>query len=88
MSYSRPTIEKGGKHHEVPAHHAAEAHAARLVAVFEPRSATSRLAVFQEEYASAFDRADYVILSSVFARARRVIAPRPVVYASWMPPRP
>ena len=42
----------------------------RLVAVFEPRSATSRLAVFQEEYASAFDRADYVILSSVFAREK------------------
>jgi UDP-N-acetylmuramate: L-alanyl-gamma-D-glutamyl-meso-diaminopimelate ligase len=42
----------------------------RLVAVFEPRSATSRLAVFQEEYASAFDRADYVVLSSVFAREK------------------
>jgi UDP-N-acetylmuramate: L-alanyl-gamma-D-glutamyl-meso-diaminopimelate ligase len=40
----------------------------RLVAVFEPRSATSRLAVFQQDYASAFDRADYVVLSSVFAR--------------------
>src|SRR5215204_1762516 len=42
----------------------------RLVAVFEPRSATSRLAVFQRDYASAFDRADYVILSSVFAREK------------------
>ncbi|MBV8859267.1 MAG: UDP-N-acetylmuramate:L-alanyl-gamma-D-glutamyl-meso-diaminopimelate ligase [Acidobacteria bacterium] len=42
----------------------------RLVAVFEPRSATSRLAVFQEEYASAFDPADYVVLSSVFAREK------------------
>ena len=42
----------------------------RLVAVFEPRSATSRLAVFQEEYAAAFDPADYVILSSVFAREK------------------
>ena len=42
----------------------------RLVAVFEPRSATSRLAVFQEDYASAFDRADYVVLSSVFAREK------------------
>ncbi|MFL6334893.1 MAG: UDP-N-acetylmuramate:L-alanyl-gamma-D-glutamyl-meso-diaminopimelate ligase [Pyrinomonadaceae bacterium] len=42
----------------------------RLFAVFEPRSATSRLAVFQAEYASAFDRADYVILSSVFAREK------------------
>src|SRR5687767_13371783 len=42
----------------------------RLVAVFEPRSATSRLAVFQKDYASAFDRADYVVLSSVFAREK------------------
>ncbi|HEX7956745.1 MAG TPA: cyanophycin synthetase, partial [Pyrinomonadaceae bacterium] len=42
----------------------------RLVAVFEPRSATSRLAVFQADYAAAFDRADYVVLSSVFAREK------------------
>ncbi|MET0621468.1 MAG: UDP-N-acetylmuramate:L-alanyl-gamma-D-glutamyl-meso-diaminopimelate ligase [Pyrinomonadaceae bacterium] len=42
----------------------------RLVAVFEPRSATSRLAVFQRDYAEAFDRADYVVLSSVFAREK------------------
>ncbi|HEX8354434.1 MAG TPA: UDP-N-acetylmuramate:L-alanyl-gamma-D-glutamyl-meso-diaminopimelate ligase [Pyrinomonadaceae bacterium] len=42
----------------------------RLVAVFEPRSATSRLAVFQKDYAEAFDRADYVVLSSVFAREK------------------
>jgi UDP-N-acetylmuramate: L-alanyl-gamma-D-glutamyl-meso-diaminopimelate ligase len=42
----------------------------RLVAVLEPRSATSRHAVFQKEYASAVDRADYVILSSVFAREK------------------
>jgi UDP-N-acetylmuramate: L-alanyl-gamma-D-glutamyl-meso-diaminopimelate ligase len=42
----------------------------RLVAVFEPRSATSRLAVFQKDYAEAFDRADYVVLSSVFDREK------------------
>src|ERR1043165_1306 len=42
----------------------------RLVAVFEPRSATSRLAVFQSDYASAFDPADYVVLSTVFAREK------------------
>jgi UDP-N-acetylmuramate: L-alanyl-gamma-D-glutamyl-meso-diaminopimelate ligase len=42
----------------------------RLVAVFEPRSATSRLAVFQKDYAAAFERADYVVLSTVFARER------------------
>jgi UDP-N-acetylmuramate: L-alanyl-gamma-D-glutamyl-meso-diaminopimelate ligase len=42
----------------------------RLVAVFEPRSATSRLAVFQADYASAFDRADYIVLSTVFAHEK------------------
>ncbi|MBA3241541.1 MAG: UDP-N-acetylmuramate:L-alanyl-gamma-D-glutamyl-meso-diaminopimelate ligase, partial [Acidobacteria bacterium] len=40
----------------------------RIVAVFEPRSATSRLAVFQREYVEAFRRADHVVLSTVFAR--------------------
>jgi UDP-N-acetylmuramate: L-alanyl-gamma-D-glutamyl-meso-diaminopimelate ligase len=34
----------------------------RLVAVFEPRSNTSRRAYFQREYALAFDRADLVFL--------------------------
>jgi len=38
----------------------------RLVAVFEPRSWSSRLAVFQEEYADAFSSADYVVIASVF----------------------
>jgi UDP-N-acetylmuramate: L-alanyl-gamma-D-glutamyl-meso-diaminopimelate ligase len=42
----------------------------RLVAVFEPRSATSRLAVFQHEYAEAFLPADHVVISTVFARER------------------
>jgi UDP-N-acetylmuramate: L-alanyl-gamma-D-glutamyl-meso-diaminopimelate ligase len=42
----------------------------RLVAVFEPRSATSRLAVFQKDYQEAFDHADYVVLSTVFAREK------------------
>jgi UDP-N-acetylmuramate: L-alanyl-gamma-D-glutamyl-meso-diaminopimelate ligase len=40
----------------------------RLVAVFEPRSATSRLAVFQHEYVRALTQADYVILATVFDR--------------------
>ncbi|HEU4597257.1 MAG TPA: UDP-N-acetylmuramate:L-alanyl-gamma-D-glutamyl-meso-diaminopimelate ligase [Pyrinomonadaceae bacterium] len=40
----------------------------RIVAVFEPRSATSRLAVFQREYVEAFRLADHVVLSTVFAR--------------------
>jgi UDP-N-acetylmuramate: L-alanyl-gamma-D-glutamyl-meso-diaminopimelate ligase len=38
----------------------------RLVAVFEPRSWSSRLAVFQDEYADAFAAADYVVIASVF----------------------
>ncbi|MDQ2974676.1 MAG: UDP-N-acetylmuramate:L-alanyl-gamma-D-glutamyl-meso-diaminopimelate ligase [Acidobacteriota bacterium] len=38
----------------------------RLIAVFEPRSWSSRLAVFQNEYANAFASADYVVISSVF----------------------
>ncbi len=39
---------------------------ARLVAVFEPRSWSSRLAVFQDDYAQAFTPADYVVIASVF----------------------
>jgi UDP-N-acetylmuramate: L-alanyl-gamma-D-glutamyl-meso-diaminopimelate ligase len=39
---------------------------ARLVAVFEPRSWSSRLAVFQDDYAQAFTTADYVVIASVF----------------------
>ncbi|MDR2611810.1 MAG: Mur ligase domain-containing protein [Deltaproteobacteria bacterium] len=37
----------------------------RLVAAFEPRSNTSRRAVFQEEYPGAFAAADLVLLSGV-----------------------
>jgi UDP-N-acetylmuramate: L-alanyl-gamma-D-glutamyl-meso-diaminopimelate ligase len=42
----------------------------RLVAVFEPRSATSRLAVFQKEYVEALGQADYVVIAEVFAREK------------------
>jgi UDP-N-acetylmuramate: L-alanyl-gamma-D-glutamyl-meso-diaminopimelate ligase len=38
----------------------------RLVAVFEPRSWSSRLAVFQDEYPPAFVSADFVVISNVF----------------------
>ena len=38
----------------------------RLIAVFEPRSWSSRLAVFQQDYANAFTAADYVVIASVF----------------------
>jgi len=43
--------------------------AARLWAVFEPRSNTSRRKVFQQEYIDAFKRADHVVLKNVQARA-------------------
>jgi UDP-N-acetylmuramate: L-alanyl-gamma-D-glutamyl-meso-diaminopimelate ligase len=36
----------------------------RLVAVFEPRSYTSRTRVFQEEFARSFQQADRVIVSA------------------------
>jgi UDP-N-acetylmuramate: L-alanyl-gamma-D-glutamyl-meso-diaminopimelate ligase len=38
----------------------------RLIAVFEPRSWSSRLAVFQNDYANAFTAADYVVIADVF----------------------
>ena len=38
----------------------------RLIAIFEPRSWSSRLAVFQDDYANAFSAADYVIIANVF----------------------
>ena len=41
----------------------------RLIAVFEPRSWSSRLAVFQEKYERAFEFADYVIVAGVYDTA-------------------
>ena len=38
----------------------------RLIALFEPRSWSSRLAVFQHDYANAFSSADYVVIAAVF----------------------
>ena len=38
----------------------------RLIAVFEPRSWSSRLAVFQDDYAGAFASADHVVIARVF----------------------
>jgi UDP-N-acetylmuramate: L-alanyl-gamma-D-glutamyl-meso-diaminopimelate ligase len=38
----------------------------RIVAVFEPRSWSSRLAVFQDDYAQAFASSDYVVIADVF----------------------
>jgi UDP-N-acetylmuramate: L-alanyl-gamma-D-glutamyl-meso-diaminopimelate ligase len=37
----------------------------RLVAVFEPRTNTSRRKIFQEDYARAFDQADRVVIRAV-----------------------
>jgi UDP-N-acetylmuramate: L-alanyl-gamma-D-glutamyl-meso-diaminopimelate ligase len=37
----------------------------RLIAIFEPRSATSRRAIFQNEYAEAFSSADEIIIGAV-----------------------
>jgi UDP-N-acetylmuramate: L-alanyl-gamma-D-glutamyl-meso-diaminopimelate ligase len=42
----------------------------RLIAVFEPRSWSSRLAVFQQDYANAFAAADYVVIAAVFDSQR------------------
>jgi UDP-N-acetylmuramate: L-alanyl-gamma-D-glutamyl-meso-diaminopimelate ligase len=42
----------------------------RLIAVFEPRSWSSRLAVFQEKYKRAFSFADYVVIAGVYDTAK------------------
>ena len=42
----------------------------RLVAVFEPRSWSSRLAVFQKDYVAALGQADYVVVASVFDQSK------------------
>jgi UDP-N-acetylmuramate: L-alanyl-gamma-D-glutamyl-meso-diaminopimelate ligase len=38
----------------------------RLIAVFEPRSRSSRLSIFEEQYKKAFAHADQVIIAAVF----------------------
>lgn len=38
----------------------------RIIAIFEPRTWSSRLAVFQEPYSKAFKLADYVIIAGVY----------------------
>lgn len=42
----------------------------RIVAVFEPRSATSRRKVFQKDYVEAFGGADLIFISSPFDQSR------------------
>jgi UDP-N-acetylmuramate: L-alanyl-gamma-D-glutamyl-meso-diaminopimelate ligase len=46
----------------------------RLVAAFEPRSNTSRRAVFQDDYADALSCASLVAISEVFAKANDPLA--------------
>lgn len=43
---------------------------ARVIAVFEPRSATSRRKVFQNEYAKAFAKADAIFMAQPFDQSR------------------
>ena len=38
----------------------------RLIAVFEPRSRSSRLSIFEDQYKKAFAHADHVIIAAVF----------------------
>jgi UDP-N-acetylmuramate: L-alanyl-gamma-D-glutamyl-meso-diaminopimelate ligase len=38
----------------------------RLIAVFEPRSRSSRLSVFADKYRAAFEHADHIIIAGVF----------------------
>jgi UDP-N-acetylmuramate: L-alanyl-gamma-D-glutamyl-meso-diaminopimelate ligase len=47
----------------------------RLWALFEPRSNTSRRAVFQQDYARALARADEVVLAQVFRKETDVVDP-------------
>jgi UDP-N-acetylmuramate: L-alanyl-gamma-D-glutamyl-meso-diaminopimelate ligase len=42
----------------------------RLIAVFEPRSWSSRLAVFQQPYEKAFAHADYIVIAGVYNTAK------------------
>jgi UDP-N-acetylmuramate: L-alanyl-gamma-D-glutamyl-meso-diaminopimelate ligase len=42
----------------------------RLIAVFEPRSATSRRKVFQDEYAKAFRPADVILVAQPFDQSK------------------
>jgi UDP-N-acetylmuramate: L-alanyl-gamma-D-glutamyl-meso-diaminopimelate ligase len=44
--------------------------AGRLVAVFEPRSYTSRTRVFQDEFARAFQDADRVVVAAAYLPAK------------------
>ena len=40
----------------------------RVISIFEPRSATSRRAIFQQEYIDAFVQAQFVILSDIYKK--------------------
>ena len=40
----------------------------RVISIFEPRSATSRRAIFQQEYIDAFLHAEFAILSDIYKK--------------------
>jgi UDP-N-acetylmuramate: L-alanyl-gamma-D-glutamyl-meso-diaminopimelate ligase len=42
----------------------------RIIAVFEPRSATSRRKIFQKDYAEAFGKADAVVIAEAFDQSK------------------
>lgn len=42
----------------------------RLWAIFEPRSSTSRRAVFQQEFSEAFDEADFIVIAPPYDQSR------------------
>lgn len=46
----------------------------RLIAVFEPRSNTSRRSVFQQQFTDALSRADLAVVSEVFAKENDPLA--------------
>jgi UDP-N-acetylmuramate: L-alanyl-gamma-D-glutamyl-meso-diaminopimelate ligase len=48
----------------------------RVIAVFEPRSATSRRKVFQEEYAKAFRHADLIFVATPFDQSKIEVSNR------------
>jgi UDP-N-acetylmuramate: L-alanyl-gamma-D-glutamyl-meso-diaminopimelate ligase len=50
--------------------------AGRLVAIYEPRSLTSRQRVFQSEYERAFDAADVTLVARLFEPERYAVAER------------
>lgn len=47
----------------------------RIVAVFEPRSNTSRRSVFQQQFTNALEKADFAVVSEVYVKENDPLAP-------------